>query len=349
MFARLTDLLHESPDPMPWKTVAMMIVAMILPAVIAVPLIGRTGAVAFVAGMTACLSTQDAGLKVSLLVTMVLGMAGLLSLGAPEMALLIAPFLGLMAGVCGSFGLAKPAIRGLLTWPLFTSPIISGENLPLVFGVFVLAMFWAQGVTWAFGKSAANPEEDAESEPYAMVFGVALAVGITASVYVGQRYFGSHGFWFPLTFVILVLPPHGQLFSRTVKRTVGTILGTVVAVGVAWTIDSMWVSVALGVVCLPLGFRFLPRNYTLFTTLLTIAVLEVLALASDVDKLAVERVGTMGAAAAMTIALGLAGWAILKVVSPGALEALQEAGMKDDPPLEGQRRKDSHASASAYG
>ena len=123
----------------------------------------------------------------------------------------------------------------------------------------------------------------------------------------------------------------------------------VVAVGVAWTIDSMWVSVALGVVCLPLGFRFLPRNYTLFTTLLTIAVLEVLALASDVDKLAVERVGTMGAAAAMTIALGLAGWAILKVVSPGALEALQEAGMKDDPPLEGQRRKDSHASASAYG
>jgi len=208
-------------------------------------------------------------------------------------------------------------------------------------------MLWAQGVTWAFGEAGSNGTEEAESAEYAGVFGVVLAVGMTLSVWVGSRYFGDHGFWFPLTFVILVLPPHGQLFSRTAKRTAGTVIGTAIALGVAWIGDAVWLTVSLGAVCLVLGFRMLPRNYTLFTTLLTVAVLEVLALVSDVDGLAVERVGTMGAAAAMTVVLGLAGWAVLRLAAPGALEALQET--EPAPPLGGQRRRDSHASATRPG
>ena len=346
MLARLKAALFESPDPMPWRDVAMMIIAMVLPAVVAVSLLGRTGSIAFVAAMPACLAAQDAGIRISFLVTLVMGMAGLLALGSPEMALLVAPFLGLMVGICGTFGLAKPSIRGLFTWPIFTSTIIDADNLPLIFGIFLLGMAWAQGVTWAFGKAASNPDEDAESNRYAMVFGIALAAGLTLSVWVGQRYFGEHGFWFPLTFVILVLPPHGQLFSRTVKRTVGTVLGTAIAIAVAWAIDLTWVTVGLGAVSLALGFRMLPYNYTVFTALLTIAVLEVLALVSEVDQLALERVGTMGAAAGMTIALGLAGYAVLHLFAPGALEALMEG---EDPPLGGQRMKDSRASASRAG
>lgn len=347
MLSRLKDALFESPDPMPWRDVVMMLLAMVAPAIVAVSILGRTGTIAFIAAMPACLAAQDAGVRVSLLVTLVMGMAGLLSLGTPEMALLVAPFLGLMVGVCGSFGLAKPAIRGLLTWPIFTSTIIGDENLPLIFAVFLLGMVWSQGVVWAFGKTASNPREDAESNPYALVFGVALAVGITASVWVGQRYFGDHGFWFPLTFVILVLPPHGQLFARTAKRTVGTVIGTAIALGVAWVTDATWVMIVLGAACLALGFRMLPHNYTVFTTLLTVAVLEVLALVSEVDQLALERVGTMGAAAGMTVALGLIGYVILRLVAPGAIDALLEDD--DDEPLQGQRRKDSHASATRAG
>lgn len=345
MFDRLKPALFESPDPMPWRDVAMMIIAMVVPAIVAVSILGRTGSIAFVAAMPACLAAQDAGIRISFLVTVVMGMAGLLALGSPEMALLVAPFLGLMVGICGTFGLAKPSIRGLFTWPIFTSTIIDAQNLPLIFGVFLLGMAWAQAVTWAFGKAASNPDEDAESSPYAMVFGIALAVGLTLSVWVGQRYFGNHGFWFPLTFVILVLPPHGQLFSRTVKRTVGTVLGTAIAIGVAWAVDLTWLTVGLGAVALVLGFRMLPHNYTVFTALLTIAVLEVLALVSEVDQLALERVGTMGAAAGMTIALGLLGYLILRLVAPRALDALMEG----DVPLQGQRRKDSRASASRAG
>lgn len=333
----------EGDSPMPWRKVAMMVLAMVLPAVVAVSLLGRAGAIAFVAAMPACLAAQDASVKVSVLVTLVMGMTGLLSLGQPDMTLIVAPLLGLMVGICGSFAHARAAIRGLLTWPIFTSSIIDHPSQPLLFAVFIAAMLWAQAVTWAFGEIGSTGTEDAESAEYAGVFGVVLAVGLTASVWIGGKYFGDHGFWFPLTFVILVLPPHGHLFSRTAKRTLGTVIGTVIALGLAWFADAPWLTVTIGAVCLVLGFRMLPRNYTLFTTLLTVAVLEVLALVSQVDRLAVERIVTMAAAAAMTIALGLAGWAVLRVLAPGALEALQQP--EREPGIGGQRRLDSRASA----
>ncbi len=346
--------LYESDRPMPWRDVAMMVIAMVGPAVVAVWFLGRPGAIAFVAAMPACLAAQDAGVRVSVLVTLVMGMTGLLSLGQPDMALLVAPLLGLMVGICGSFGYARAAIRGLLTWPIFTSSIIEHQSPTLLFLVFILAMLWAQTVTWAFGKADSNGGEDAESAEYAGVFGVVLAVGMSLSVWVGSRYFGNHGFWFPLTFVILVLPPHGQLFSRTLKRTIGTVIGTTIALCIAWVSDATWLMMSLGVLCLVFGFRMLPRNYTIFTVLLTIAVLEVLALVSSVDRLAYERVGTMGAAAAMTLALGLIGWVVLKVAAPGALESLQESGGEGDddsgaPELGGERRRDSRASATRAG
>ncbi|QFU10123.1 hypothetical protein PARPLA_00312 [Rhodobacteraceae bacterium THAF1] len=348
MANRLTAALFESDAPMPWRKVTMMVVAMVLPAVVAVYFLGRPGAVAFVAAMPACLASQDAGLKVGTLVTLVMGMAGLLSLGQPEMALLVAPWLGIMVGICGSFGMAKAAIRGLLTWPLFTSSILQGVDLPILFGVFILAMIWAQAVVWWFGEQCSTGTEDPESESYAMVFGVALAVGITLSVYVGNLFFGQHGFWFPLTFVILVLPPHGELFSRTIKRTVGTIIGTAIAVGVALLTGSTALLVTLGAACLILGFRMLPYSYTIFTTLLTVAVIEVLALVTEVNQLAYERIGTMAAAAAMTIALGLIGWTVLRLFAPGALEALQEAGIEEPSP-QGQRDPNARASATRAG
>ncbi len=340
--------LTESDTPMPWRKVAMMIIAIVLPAAIAVSFLGRPGAIAFVAAMPACLATQDANVKVSVLVTLVMGMTGLLSLGQPDMALIVAPLLGLMVGICGGWGYARAAIRGLLTWPIFTSSILEHSSHTLLFAIFVGATLWAQGVTWAFGEAGSNGTESPESEEHAGVFGVVLAVGMTLSVWVGDEYFGNHGFWFPLTFVILVLPPHGELFTRTLKRTLGTVIGTVVALGMALVSEATWLTLSLGMTCLILGFRMLPRNYTLFTTFLTVAVLEILALVSDVDRLAVERIGTMGAAAAMTIALGVMGWAVLRVAAPRALDALQSDGAAP-PPIGGERRRDSHASASRPG
>ncbi|WOI55914.1 FUSC family protein [Palleronia sp. LCG004] len=309
---------------MPWRSVAVTTLAVAAPPAIGVAIYGRMGAIAFIAALPAHLAAKDEGVLHATLVTLILGLAGLLSLGAPDMALIVAPVLGIMTGICGHHGVARPALRALITWTVFTSPILPSDEKPLLFAIFLLAMVWALAVTKIFGETRTTGEEDGESEEYALVFGTILAFGLAASVYVGNRFFGNHGFWFPLTFVVLCIPPHGRLFSRTMKRTLGTILGTALALAIAWISEAAWLTAALGILALPLAFRTLPWNYTFFTALLTISVLEILALVTDMDTLAFERLNTMAAAAALTLALGLIGWTVLRVLKPEALDALQE-------------------------
>ena len=324
MLTRTKDWLVEGGDPMPWRKVAITTAAVAGPAAVTVPLFGVSGAMAFVAGLAGHLAAKDRGVKPAALVGLVLLMSGLLALGSPDMALILAPVLAVMIGICGTYGLAQPAMRALVVWTIFTGHLLPAGQDPLLTVMFMIGLVWALGLTWAFGEENTSDPEDPQSREYALIFGVMLAVGLTISVYIGGRYFGKHGFWFPLTFVVLCVPPHGSLFSRTGRRTIGTILGTAIAMGIAWAIDSTWIKAAIGMVALPIGFRFLPRNYTVFTTFLTITVLELLALVADVSNLAIERLLTMFAAAVMTFALGGIGALILKVFKPDALEALQD-------------------------
>lgn len=326
MTGRFRDWLFEGDGPMAWRDVAVTTAAMAVPPLVAVSLYGRVGAVAFVAALPAHLAAKDSGIKVAVLVTLVMGMAGLLSLGQPGMALIVGTILGLMAGICGSWGLARPCIRALLTWTIFTSPIIAGADPTFLFLIFTLSMVWALAITWYFGHLRSTGQEESESEEYAFTFAIVMAVGMFVSVWVGSRFFGDHGFWFPLTFVVLCLPPHGHLFKRTAKRSLGTVIGTAIALlGAALTVTP-WVMAGIGLAALPLGFRFLPYSYTIFTAFLTLAILEVLALVSNVNQLAFERVGTMAAAAAMTLGLAVLGWLALKLFRPEALNALQDEG-----------------------
>ena len=324
MLRHFRDLLTSDGDPMPWKTVAVTCAATMLPPIAGVLIFGRIGAVAFIATLASYLAAKDKGVLPAALVTLVMGFAGLLTVGDPVMGLMIAPTLGLMAGICGYYGFALPVMRALITWTVFTSPIFPADQKPLMFAIFVAAMIWALALAWLFSETGSNEPEERDSEAYALVFGAMLAVGLGLSVYVGGRYFGDHGFWFPLTFVVLCIPPHGHLFGRTFKRTVGTVLGTAIALAIAWVSEATWLLILAGAVSLPLGFRYLPRNYMIFTTFLTVAVLEVLALVSDVDTLAWERVATMGLAALMTAVLAGIGLLGLWLLRPEAIRALQE-------------------------
>ncbi len=324
MIQTLRGTLIGRGDPMPWRTVAVTCVAVMVPPIVAVLLFGPVGAVAFIATLAAHLAAKDNGVLIATLVTVVMGFAGLLTVGSPVMGLMIAPALGILAGISGYFGFALPVMRALITWTVFTGTILPADDKPLMFGIFLAAMIWALGVSKAFCETGKRDPAEADSAEYALIFGVMLAAGLTISIYVGGRWFGDHGFWFPLTFVVLCVPPHGQLFSRTVKRTIGTVLGTVIALGFAWASDATWVIIAVGAISLPLAFRVLPVNYALFTAFLTIAVLEVLALVSDVDTLAWERVVTMGAAAFMTGVMAGTGLLGLWLIKPDAIQALQD-------------------------
>ena len=324
MLRTIRDLLTGDGDPMPWKTVAVTCAATMLPPVAGVLIFGRIGAVAFIATLASYLAAKDKGVLPAALVTLVMGFAGLLTVGDPVMGVMVAPTLGIMAGICGYYGFALPVMRALITWTVFTSPIFPADEKPLMFAIFAAAMIWALAVAWLFHESDTNEPEEPDSEEYALVFGAMLAVGLGLSVWVGGRYFEDHGFWFPLTFVVLCIPPHGRLFSRTVKRTIGTLLGTAIALAIAWVSEATWLMILVGAVSLPLAFRLLPRNYMLFTTFLTVAVLEVLALVSDVDTLAWERIATMGLAAVMTALLAGLGLLGLWILRPAALVALQQ-------------------------
>ncbi|WP_090158138.1 FUSC family protein [Loktanella sp. DSM 29012] len=313
----------EDGEAMPWRSVAVTTAAVAGPALVAVPLIGSPGAIAFIAGLSAHLAARDRGIGPAALVTLVLMMSGLLVLGAPVMALILAPCLAVMIGICGTHGMAQPGMRALIVWTIFTSPILPDDRDAVLAAIFIGGMIWALAITWWFDEDATGDAETAQSHRYALIFEMGLGIGLMLSVYVGGRYFGEHGFWFPLTFVVLCVPPHGNLFSKTLRRTIGTVLGTAIAIAVAAISEEMWLTVAVGMIALPIAFRFLPRNYTLFTTFLTVAVLEILALVSQVSVLAVERLVTMAAAAAMTVVMGVLGIIVLRLVKPDALRALQ--------------------------
>ena len=324
--------LFEGTQPTPWRFAAVGIAAIAIPPAVVVATFGpdavnSLGMAAFLAAMPAYFAALYAGIAVSALVTVVTGMAGLLSLGNPSMALLVGPTLAIMAAICGSYGLARPALQALLAWTIFTSPFLQPNNPTLTFGVYLAAMVWSLGIAKLFGHTGAMGAEKPQSSGYATVFGMLLAIGMLISIGVGNRYFGAHGYWFPFTFVIVSLPPHAQLLDRSLKRVVGTLFGAIVVVGLGKLIEPTAVHVAVAVMSQLLAVRLMPVSYVGATTLLTIGILETAALSTAVaiDVVAFERLGTVAAAALLTAALVAMGALIFSLVAPEALRSRRKS------------------------
>ena len=310
---------------MGWTDVAITVAAIAVPAVVAILLFGPVGAAAFVAAMPAHIATRDRGVTVGFLVVSVTGLAGILCLVEPRLAVVIGPILGLMTAAAGRYGYSRPCLAALITWCVFTSPILP-KDPERVLMIYLFGMLFSLALTGLTGRAGDVGEDGSDEAPearvHALLFGAALAAGLALSIWIGGRYFGKHGFWFPLTFIVLLMPPHGKLFSRTAKRTVGTAIGTAVAVGFAWVSASTWVTLAVGAIALPLAFRTKPVSYTAFTMFLTVVVLELLTLTTNLGQLALERLVTMAAAGAMTLGLGLGAALFLRVVAPDTYRSI---------------------------
>jgi len=79
----------------------------------------------------------------------------------------------------------------------------------------------------------------------------------------------EHGYWIPLTIVIVLKPDIGATFDRTVQRIVGTLTGAVLAAILAATVTTAWGAALLTA---PLAFAmvtFVPYNYVFWTIFIT--------------------------------------------------------------------------------
>lgn len=232
-----------------------------------------------------------------------------------------------MTAICGSYGLARPALQALLAWTIFTSPVLESSDPTLTFGVYLAAMTWSLGIAKLFGHDCAMGAEKPQSQGYATVFGVLLAIGMVISIGMGNRYFGDHGYWFPFTFVIVSLPPHAQLLDRSLKRVVGTLAGAMVTIALSKLIEPVALHGAVAVISQLLAVRLMPVSYVGATTLLTIGILETVAISTavEIDVVAFERLETAAAAALLAGILVAVGVLIFRLVAPAALRSLRKS------------------------
>ncbi|MCA0964421.1 FUSC family protein [Salipiger bermudensis] len=319
--SRVTSWLIDGPRKMGWPDVGIMMLAVGVPPLVAVLVFGPVGMAAFAAAMPAHLAAREGGAPVALLATMVTGLGGMVAIADPVMALMVAGCLAAMTAIAAHRRLARPAMRALLTWTLFTSPLIPADNLPQLFAIYLAGMVWSISVTSLARRVGVPQPSGRVSRVYSFTFGVIFGVGLVSAVWLGQRAFGTHGFWLPLTFVILSMPPYGTLFSRSLIRTLATLLGAAASVALTLLAPPQWLTIALALVCFPISFRFLPRSSFVGTALLTFTILEILSLIADIDVLAVERVETVILASLMTLGLGL--------VAAGALWLFKREALHD--------------------
>ena len=320
---RWQQWLFEGHRPTPWRFAAVAIAAITVPSAVTIAVFGSAaleslGMAALLSAMPAYFAACHAGLAVSAVVTIVTGMAGILSLGNPAMSLLVGPTLAVLAAICGHHGLARPALQAMLAWTIFTSPLLQPSQPVLILAVYLAAMVWSLGVTKVFHHTFTTGIEKPQSKEYATIFGILLAFGMVLSMGIGNRYFGSHGYWFPLTLVVFALPPHAQLLDRSVKRVIGTLVAVLLVIAISTLVEFPPFHAALAVLSQILAVRIMPVSYVGATLLLTIGILETVALSTDIEiaAIAFERLGTVAAAALLAGILMGIGVLAFRVATP---------------------------------
>lgn len=99
----------------------------------------------------------------------------------------------------------------------------------------------------------------------------ALRVGIVtaAAVWLTSGLGIARGYWVTLTVLVVLQPQTGATFIRAVQRVVGTVLGGVIAAGIAWAIhDTLGILVVVFLLAAT-SVALLPVNYAAFSVFLT--------------------------------------------------------------------------------
>lgn len=216
--------------------------------------------------------------------------------------------------------------RGLAIWsfmfPMVTAaaigqpPNITGGTYldsAIVAAICLVSILFAGALTMLIVKHGMQKETPKYSRKVNIVFTVNLTVLLALAGYIASYYKAEFlGMWFALTIMVIIRPYINESFVRGIQRAAGTILGFLIAIGVAYTFTTAVLYIAAGVVFLVIAI--LERMqlsagkipYWLYVSFITPGVVLLATTGSQVIHLAHDRLlATTGAAVVCLLVMGV--------------------------------------------
>jgi len=82
----------------------------------------------------------------------------------------------------------------------------------------------------------------------------------------------QNSYWILLTIIVIMRPSFGLTKQRSRERTIGTLIGGVLAVGIVFWIKNPWTYGILAIITLIISFSMIQRNYKAAATFITLSV-----------------------------------------------------------------------------
>ena len=105
-----------------------------------------------------------------------------------------------------------------------------------------------------------------------------LAVTTMVGYAIGMAFLLQNPYWILLTLIVIMRPTYGLTKTRSRQRTVGTLIGGAIAVGVVLITQNTMVYGILAIVTLVIAHAMIQRNYKASATFITLSVVLIYAL-----------------------------------------------------------------------
>ena len=116
-------------------------------------------------------------------------------------------------------------------------------------------------------------------------------------------------YWVLMTIIVIMRPNYGLTKERSKQRTIGTVLGAVIAILILYLVQSLVIYGILAAVSLTLAFAMLQRNYSTAAIYITVSVVFVYALLTpDVLSVIQFRLVDTAIGAALSVAGNILLW-----------------------------------------
>ena len=105
-----------------------------------------------------------------------------------------------------------------------------------------------------------------------------IAVVTMVGYLIGVFFNLQNSYWILLTIIVIMRPTYGLTKSRSMERTIGTLIGGLVAVGVVYIVHNPYIYAVLGIITLVIAFAMFQKNYRAAAAFFTLNVVFIYAL-----------------------------------------------------------------------